>query len=63
MLKDLGTSDQFMKEYLKVRGDKIAERFENIEPHVNVLSSNCWPISQTVQNTVPAIIGSIHEDF
>lgn len=45
MLKDLTVSDQFMKEYLKVRGDKIAEKFDGIDPHVHVLSSNCWPIS------------------
>jgi cullin 4 len=32
MLKDLSTSEQFMKEYLKVRGDDLAQKFENIEP-------------------------------
>lgn len=48
MLKDLAISDQFMKEYLLVRGDKLIAINEGVEAHAHVLSSNCWPVSQTV---------------
>lgn len=44
MLKDLQVSDQFMKEYLKVRGDEFLKSNGQVEVHFHVLSSNCWPI-------------------
>jgi cullin-4 len=43
MLKDLTSSDNFMKEYIAVKGGKMCT--QNIEVDFHVLGSNCWPIS------------------
>lgn len=45
MLKDLAVSEQFMKEYLKTKGeDELRNRYLGIEIWIHVLSSNSWPI-------------------
>ena len=63
MMKDLFNSKELMGEYLNIRGDKIQEQFEDIEYMVHVLSSNCWPISQSVKSIIPPSITGIHNDF
>ena len=45
MLKDLSVSDQFMKEYLKTKGeDELRNKYEGTDVLIHVLSSNSWPI-------------------
>jgi cullin-4 len=61
MLKDLTSSDNFMKEYIAVRGGKM--RTQNIDVDFHVLGSNCWPISQSVQCKVPKLLSGFQEDF
>lgn len=63
MLKDLGTSDQFMREYLKVKGDSLSDKYDGAEVNFHVLSSNSWPIQQNVKCVLPRLIGSIQDDF
>ena len=47
MLKDLSVSDQFMKEYLKVKGEEtLSTKYGGADVHMHVLSSNSWPIQQ-----------------
>lgn len=45
MLKDLSVSEQFMKEYLKTKGEEdLINRYQGTEIFIHVLSSNSWPI-------------------
>lgn len=50
MMKDLNVSDQFMKEYLKVKGSELPA---SCECHFYVLSHSSWPISTQFQATLP----------
>lgn len=63
MLKDLTASDQFMREYLKVKGDTLSEKYSGAEVNFHVLSSNSWPIQQNVKSNLPHLIGRIQDDF
>lgn len=63
MLKDLAASDQFMREYLKVKGDSISEKYSGAEVNVHVLSANSWPIQQNVNCSLPHLISRIQDDF
>lgn len=61
MLKDLTSSDNFMKEYMTIRGEKV--RAQSVEVNFHVLGSNCWPISQSIKCKVPKVLNSCQEDF
>lgn len=63
MLKDLANSDQFMKEYRAIKGDQLAKLSNGVDVHFHVLSSNCWPITQSINCTIPKVISSCHETF
>ena len=52
-----------MREYLKVKGDSLTEKYHGAEVNFHVLSSNSWPIQQNVNCVLPRLIGSIQDDF
>ena len=61
MLKDLTSSDNFMKEYMTVKGDLV--RSQSIDVNFHVLGSNCWPIQQNVKCNIPKQLNSCQEEF
>lgn len=64
MIRDLHDSDRFMQEYKKVKGeDKLSEASGGIDLHFHVLSSNNWPISQSITCNIPKQIVGCHEMF
>lgn len=59
MMRDLSESNEFMKEYLKVKG----ENPEGIETTFSVLSNSSWPISAVLKCNMPPQLERIQETF
>lgn len=59
MMRDLVESNEFMKEYVKVKG----ETQEGIEANFSVLSNSSWPISSVLKCNIPPQLESIQESF